>query len=108
MFVKELDKDRCMLALQLLGVNFKGYKGDVDRVRLYTNAFFPSSFRGVTTLEQGDLVRISGRITSIEQIEDPKGQNTTVIRQSIHGYSVNKQYTAKPQRPDVASELGVT
>ena len=103
-FVKELDNSRCMIAVQLIGVNVKDMDGNKGKLRLYINVFFPSTFRGVTELEAPQAVRISGRVTAIEELPDPKGKGATVIRISIHGYSITK--ALRDSSIDVARELG--
>lgn len=94
-----------MVAVHFIGVNIKDKAGKRDQLRIYVNVFFPQSFRGVMDLKYPDIVRVSGRLTGIEELDDPKGQNNTVIRLAIHGYSINK--ALRDTRTDVAAELGV-
>lgn len=103
-FVKEVGNDRAMIAVQPIGVQLKDLVGKKEGLKLYVNAFFPVSFRGVTHLTYPDIVRISGRITAIDELPDKKGQGVTTIRISIHGYSVVKALFS--DHSNVARELG--
>jgi len=94
-----------MIAVNPLGVQVKDMNGKpTGDLRLYINAFFPSTFRGVTSLRSPQVVRISGRITAIEQIPDPRERGQTVVRISIHGYSITK--ALRDSSIDVARQLG--
>jgi hypothetical protein len=103
--VKELDKQRAMVAVQPIGIQMKDKDGERG-LRIYINAFFPTSFRGVMELEQGDLVRVSARITAMDEIPDTKGQNNTVLRLSLHGYSITQAWVQQSKRTNVAEEMG--
>ena len=108
-FVSSVDgqPNRSMVAVHPIGVAIKDKEGfNRDGLRVYINVFFPTSFKQVTELESGDLVRVSGRITSFYQLPDKSGKNNIIIRMSVHGYSINK--ALKDTRVDVASELGVS
>jgi hypothetical protein len=104
-FVKELDNDRVMVAVNQIGAQLKDMRGKKEGLRLYVNVFFPGTFRGVRELKYPDIVRVSGRITAFEEMEDVRGKNTTIIRISIHGYSIVKALF--DNRYTVERELGV-
>jgi hypothetical protein len=93
-----------MVAVQAIGVQLKDIVGKNEGLKLYVNAFFPVSFRGVTELKYPDIVRISGRITAIDELPDRKDKGVTTIRLSIHGYSVVKAMFDRGT--NVAQELG--
>ena len=103
-FVKKIENDRAMVAIQQLGAGVKDLEGKRTGLRIYINVFFPATFRGVLDFKYPDIVRVSGRVTSFEHIPDDKGKNTTIIRVSVHGYSITKAlYNG---RESIERELG--
>lgn len=95
--------ERVMVACQIIGLTTKGSDGEWSGLTIFVNVFFPASFRGVLELRKNEIVRINARVTTMDQLPDNRGKNTTIIRMSMHGYSLVKQILA--QRSHAEEEL---
>jgi hypothetical protein len=81
-------EERTSISAIALGLKNNGFDGEVEKLRLHLHVFFPRTFRGVDELKGGEIVRLSGRITTYHATHLPADPEVTIVTMTIHGYSI--------------------